>query len=140
MRYGLWRRKRKEIQWEHRNNPPADQIQKTPTKQQPKRKPREGREEIRTEKKSGTIPGMLVSRLRIVNPGNSTALCIASPSHEDSVASASKTVIRPVWSKHEYVSFPRQRDPRAHISLTPPVMPFFDAMQGGLLQSGRSSS
>ncbi len=49
----MLRRKRQEIQWEHRNNSPANQIQKTPTKQQLKRKPREGREEIRTEKKSG---------------------------------------------------------------------------------------
>src|SRR2546425_13338079 len=64
---------------------------------------------------------MLVSRLRIVNPGNSTALCIASPSHENNVASASKTVIRPVWSKHEYVSFPRQRDPRVQYFIDAPL-------------------
>src|SRR2546425_390581 len=53
MHHGLRWGKGKDVQWEHRNNPPADQIQKTPTKQQPKRRPREGREEIRTEKKSG---------------------------------------------------------------------------------------
>src|SRR6184192_4408307 len=137
MRYGLWRRKGKEIQWEHRNNPPPTRFKRPQPSSSPRESRVKGEKRYASKKRAATIPGMLVSRLRIVNPGNSTALCIASPSHENNVASASKTVIRPVWSKHEYVSFPRQRDPRVQYFIDAPVMHFFGAMQGGLWQSGR---
>src|SRR5256712_11682433 len=52
---------------------------------------------------------MLFSKLRIVNPGSSTALCTASPSQESIVASASMTVIRPVRFMDEYTPLPQEQ-------------------------------
>src|SRR5207253_1502952 len=64
----------------------------------------EGKKRYTPKRRPAKVAGTIVSRLRIVNPGNSIALCNASPSQEDNVASASKTVVRPVWFKDELVA------------------------------------